>query len=80
MPKLIARLIDWWAFTTTYSALRRIDPHLKADLALEDANLRRIARMAARHRGPISVYQLVNCDVEEFTSRPRRAPARHDAR
>lgn len=66
MPGFLPRaLADWLAFHTLYTALRRLDPHLKADLGLSDADLRRLSRRARHHQGPISIYRLVEEDFEE---------------
>lgn len=59
MPRVLA---DWLAFQSTYAALRRLDPYLRADLGLTDADLRRISRRAVHHKGPISIYLLVEED------------------
>ncbi|WMT87227.1 DUF1127 domain-containing protein [Pelagibacterium sp. 26DY04] len=79
MPGFLPRaLADWLAFHTLYAALRRLDPHLKADLGLSDADLRRLSRKAMHHKGPISIYRLVEEDFEEeaeAVSDPRREDA-----
>ena len=92
MPTLFARLAEWWAFTMTYDALRRLDPALKSDLGLGEADLRRLARRAMKAKGPISIYQLVNeetgdgeppersCSGASFTAPISGVPARHGAR
>ncbi|WMT92077.1 DUF1127 domain-containing protein [Pelagibacterium sp. H642] len=76
MPGFLPRaLADWLAFHTLYAALRRLDPHLKADLGLSDADLRRLSRKAMHHKAPISIYRLVEEDFEEeaeAVSDPRR--------
>ena len=58
-------IADWLAFHDTHAALRGLDPHLRADLGLGDADLRRLSRKAAGHKGPITVYQLAYEDFEE---------------
>lgn len=66
MPGFLPRaLADWLAFHSTYGALKRLDPHLKADLGLTDADLRRLSRKAMHHKGPISIYRLAYEDFEE---------------
>lgn len=62
MPRMLA---DWLAFHATHAALRRLDPYLRADLGLTDADLRRISRRAVHHEGPISIYRLVGDDIGE---------------
>lgn len=59
---LLRPIADWLAFHNTYAALRRLDPHLRADLGLEEADLRRLSRKAISHKGPISIYRLADED------------------
>jgi uncharacterized protein YjiS (DUF1127 family) len=51
-------LRDWVAFHQTYGALRRLDSHLRRDLGLADADLRRISRKVMHENGPISLLAL----------------------
>ncbi|WP_408636274.1 DUF1127 domain-containing protein [Pelagibacterium flavum] len=67
-------LRDWIVFHQTYSALRRLDPHLRRDLGLSEADLRRISRKVMHEKGPISLFALRE-DNEELQAEGRRAVA-----
>ena len=55
-------IADWLAFHGTYAAFRRLDPHLRADLGLADADLRRLSRRAMHWDGPVSLFTLLADD------------------
>jgi len=55
----IKRIADWLAFHNTYAALRRLDPHLRADLGLAQTDLRRLSLRAMEAKGQISLFVLL---------------------
>ena len=73
------KLRDWIVFHQTYSALKQLDPHLRRDLGLEDADLQRISRKVMHEKGPINLFVLREED-EDFKagvqpSVPLKAPS-----
>lgn len=66
------RLMLWLRYCTTYYALRSLDPHLRADLGLENADLRDIAKRAAAAPCPINIYTLMRGRENAERSSPSR--------
>ena len=74
LAALVFSLRDWLAFHHTLAALRGLDPHLRADLGVTDADLPAIARRAVAMKGPISLYRLRDEDAAPKAPNPAPDP------
>lgn len=79
MPiSILARLRDWLAFHSTYRALKRLDVHLRADLGIEDADMRRLARRAMTCGEQVNLYTLIADDAAPAPQPPAKPPQQRD--
>lgn len=78
------KLREWILFHQTHNALKRLDLHLRRDLGLKEADLRRISRKVMHQKGPISLFALREEDERLEADVVSKVPsacgsARHDA-